>query len=159
MSWKLTAGSAAAFLFLSVIVSGDSNRPEVVTNPPPAVNATMTWMPDSSAWLVEGKVKPSYRGFGGNVRLVCLPYATLTGGGGLEAGAASVDACGNFAFSIFTPVGGPNQLAPTFVCMFVVHVDATSQPQLCSGKTSLPDAPADPNGTAPCSGGYCPTAP
>jgi len=89
---------------------------------------------------------------------MCLPYASLTNAqftGGFVSPPATVDSCGNFAFQ-FSPTGFP-QLDATYFCTFVAHVDATIK-QLCNGKVPG-DAPSDPNGTAPCSGGFCPTVP
>ncbi|HET7340544.1 MAG TPA: hypothetical protein VFL90_03705 [Methylomirabilota bacterium] len=41
------------------------------------------------------------------------------------------------------------------MCFFVTHVNVTNK-QMCNGKPAG-DAP-DPNGTGPCSGGFCPGA-
>ncbi len=71
---------------------------------------------------------------------------------------ASVNSCGDFAFPV-SFAGSAPQLDPTYFCNFVVHVDGNKAPQACN-KAPNPDLipPADPNGTAPCSGGFCPEA-
>lgn len=141
---------------------------QVVTNPTPAVTATMALSSASQGcfvWNVAGKVKPSYRGFGATVNLLCETYTSI-GNGGIVfpntsdgPGAANVDACGNFNFNIVF-CGDSPQLDNNYFCTFVVHVDGAATPNACNGKSSLPDAlPEDPNGTAPCAGGFCPSAP
>lgn len=155
----------------SLAVTASSSQ--VVTNPTPAVAATMTLSSAVSngcfTWNVAGKVKPSYRGFGATVSLLCERYDSIGNGGivfpqqnpecdGL-CSPSPVDACGNFNFDIH--VCGPSpQIDNNYFCTFVVHVDGAATPNACNGKSSLPDAPPeDPNGTAPCSGGFCPSAP
>jgi hypothetical protein len=146
---------------------------EVVTNPAPALAATMS-LTGSDAncfyWSVSGKVSPAYRGYGANVTLVCQPYSGFgSGGSGVTFGRQpcdtdfcpgnNVDACGNFSFPAQV-CGSSPQFAPDFVCNFIVHVDGTATPQACSGRAVIPDGPPqDPNGSAPCSGGLCPTSP
>lgn len=147
---------------------------EVVTNPTPAVSATMMLTASDGTcftWTVSGKVKPAYRGHGANVKLVCQQYATLESGGtavvfpadacdgGVCGSSTNVDACGNFAFDARI-CGGSPQLDNSNFCVFVVHVDDSKAPQACSSKPSPTDGPPqDPNGTAPCSGGLCPASP
>lgn len=121
-----------------------------------------------SVWLVNGKVKPAYRGFGSSVKLLCQKYDSIGTGQNIltfpndcesPPCAAQADACGNFAFN--AKICGPSpQLDNTFFCTFVVHVDGEATPSACNSPTAPPDSPpADPNGTAPCSGGFCPNAP
>jgi hypothetical protein len=145
-------------------------KSQVVTNAAPAVNASMTLVsadPVSGfTWQVSGKVRPEFRGFGASAHLVCTQYnALLTGSGatlvfpqdngGPFFSGPNVDACGNFSFLIRV-VGDSPQLDPTFVCNFVVHADGPQSPQSCGEHSTT--SGADPNGTAPCSGGYCPGA-
>jgi hypothetical protein len=143
---------------------------QVVTNPTPAVAATMALSPATDnqgcfVWNVAGKVKPSYRGFGAAVNLLCESYDSIGAGGLVFPNtcdgpcAAIVDACGNFNFDIHV-CGASPQIDNNYFCTFVVHVDGAATPNACNGKSSLPDAlPEDPNGTAPCAGGFCPSAP
>lgn len=162
---RTKVGSLIVLCLLVAALVRAAATSEVVTNPTPAVNATMELTSSSGEvffWTVRGKVKPAYRGFGATVKLLCEEYATLEGGGVprlVAGGQNNVDACGNFSFNAV--VAGPSpQLDPSFVCFFVVHVDGNSAPQACSSKSTPPDAfPQDPNGTAPCSGGLCPNAP
>jgi hypothetical protein len=149
------------------------NGTEVVTNPTPAVSATMTLTGSSEScyfWTVSGKVKPAYRGHGASVSLVCQPYNGFgNGGGGVVFGGtrscdgdycvSNVDACGNFSFPA-TVCGASPQFSPDNVCTFIVHVDDSKAPQACSQKPPPIDGPPqDPNGSAPCSGGLCPNSP
>jgi len=174
------AKTIVAFVLFAIaaaaLVTAAANS-EVVTNPTPAVSATMTLtgavpLGDGNTgytWNVQGKVKPAYRGFGSDVRLVCQPYASIRNGSddgrivlgpGCEIDSfcgASVDACGNFTFDA-TIVRQTPQLDNSYVCMFVVHVDGSKAPQACNGRTTAGDFPSDPNGSAPCSGGFCPSA-
>ena len=155
---------------VTVFTAGDT---VVVTNPTPAASATMKLVGavgGSYTWTVSGKVKPAYRGFGANVKLVCQQYVSLvgqpvpplvfpSGGCGLDdfSCGPNVDACGNFSFNVVTTP--TPQLDNSNFCYFVVHVDGNAVPNACN-KSSVPDSfPADPNGTAPCSGGFCPEAP
>jgi hypothetical protein len=136
----------------------------VVTNATPAVSATMQLLSSTGGcftWQVTGKLKPGFRGFNADVRLVCATYSTIVSGGTPQVfptTPASVDACGNFAFDA-TVCGASAQLDPSFVCNFVTHVDGTSAPQACNGKIPGPASVDDPNGSAPCSGGLCPDQP
>lgn len=150
-------------LLAAVLLRAAANS-VVVTNPAPAVSATMQLLGASDGvytWNVSGKVKPAYRGFGATVKLLCQQYAALENGGpSVVAGGSqnNVDACGNFSFN--TSVAGSAQLDNSYVCGFVVHVDGSSAPNACSSKSAPPDAfPDDPNGTAPCAGGLCPNVP
>jgi hypothetical protein len=172
------AGLIAICVFgASVIVADDH---EVVSNPPTALSATMTLFTDSnnfSTWTVQGKVSPHFRGVGANVHLLCVPFANLTTGlSGVQVWPAStcanaldcasdpanVDSCGSFSFQI-VPSQSTLQLDNTFYCAFVVHADSTKTPPPCSSVSPPPavvsDSIVDPNGSAACSGGYCPTAP
>ena len=160
----LCAGSAG-----SVLGAGNS---VVVTNPTPAVTATSQLLGFNGQCYttsISGKVKPAYRGHGASVRLVCNQYPNIRiamkvfggqqacGDAFCEGEGANVDACGNFNISFCddTP-----QLDPSWVCHFVVHVDDSKSPQACGQKPApIDDAPVDPNGSAPCSGGYCPASP
>ena len=140
----------------------------IVTNPAPAVAASMQLVSSDGqcfTWQVTGKLKPSYRGFGAEVRLICGTPESLAAGGATPGFSncdgpcppALADACGNFSFSAV--VCGSPQLDPSHVCFFTVHLDTTRAPNACN-KSAPPDAfPQDPNGTAPCSGGLCPDAP
>ena len=167
---------AATAIALGICLVGNvaAGNGVVVTNPTPAVTATaelLAFDPGRScyAWTITGKVKPSYRGHGASVSLVCAPYAMPSAAkvfGALQtcqdspfcgADATNVDACGNFSFNVCDNV---QQLDPSYLCHFVVHVDDSKAPQAC-GQKPVPvlDSPMDPNGSAPCSGGYCPNAP
>ncbi|SRR6266550_8024589 len=165
LSW-----GAIGVALLSVSISGDSQS-VVVTNPPPAVQATMQLVNSSNGifvWNVQGKLKPSYRGFGADIHLVCQRYNDVIGQVGNSplvfpvcdqfGCPGSVNSCGDFAFPV-SFAGSAPQLDPTYFCNFVVHVEGSKAPQACN-KAPNPDliAPADPNGTAPCSGGFCPEA-
>ena len=159
---RTTVGSLIVLCLLVAALVRAAANSVVVTNPTPAVSATMELVGSSGDiffWNIRGKVKPAYRGFGATVKLLCQQYATLENGGApivFGGDQNNVDACGNFAFN-----NAPSpQLDNSFVCFFVVHVDGTSAPQACSSKSAPPDAlPEDPNGTAPCSGGLCPNSP
>jgi hypothetical protein len=161
-------GSVIAVCLLGAGLAA-SNGDVIVTNPTPAVSATMGLSASGSCfdWNVHGKVKPAYRGHGASVKLVCQPYSTLgtnvlvfgAGCGNDEFCPPNVDACGNFSFNIIT-CGSSPQLDNSYVCNFIVHVDDTQAPQACSDKSFPPDGtPGDPNGSAPCAGGFCPSAP
>jgi hypothetical protein len=150
------------------VTVGTASSSVVVTNPAPAVTATMAPVSvgECVTWNVSGKLKPSYRGFGSQVRLVCSEPDVLANGGPPTVSfpqcdgpcPAFADACGNFSFNA-TVCGGGGQINSGNVCFFVVHLDGTSSPSACN-KTPPPDAfPQDPNGTTPCSGGLCPEAP
>ena len=161
---RTKVGSVIAMCLLVAALVGAAARMEVVTNPTPAVSATMELASSSGGvftWIVSGKVKPSYRGFGATVQLVCQRYDALENGGTaiVYGNPQNVDGCGNFSFS--APfVGTSPQLDNSFFCFFVVHVDGNNSPQACNGRIVTPDAvPDDPNGTAPCSGGLCPDSP
>jgi hypothetical protein len=170
-------GIASVLCLLTAGVGRAGNAPEIVTNPTPAVSATMT-LSDANGcpnWTVRGKVKPAYRGHGANVSLVCLPDTCATGSvctgvlvfppsQGCDFDVcplpANVDACGNFTFDIPLACGAPVQLDNSYVCMFVVHVDDSKSPQSCGNNNTAGVAPVqDPNGSCPCSGAYCPTSP
>jgi hypothetical protein len=140
-------------------------KTEVVTNSRPALNASMTLGTDSNGcftWQVSGKVRPEFRGAGATVHLVCAQYNDL--GRSLVFPAqcddrfcqgVNVDACGNFTF-LANFCGTSPQLDPSFVCNFVVHVDAPQSPQSCNEPPGAAASGTDPNGSAPCSGGLCP---
>jgi hypothetical protein len=170
MQTRNAAGAIALCLLSAGLVWAVPVAPEVVTNPTPALSATMTLAGvsgDCFTWNVQGKVKAAYRGFGARVQLLCMPYSSLQQGGCAGAqvfpvceGACpqNVDACGNFAFDATTCGTGP-QLDNTNFCTFVVHVDGSSSPQSCGNNTNNSGPVQDPNGTAPCSGGLCPNSP
>jgi hypothetical protein len=142
----------------------------VVTNSQPAASASMQLVSSDGqgcfVWNVTGKVKPSLRGFGSVVQLRCERFfptgsadvLTFPNGGTCDGPCyASVDGCGNFAFD-FSVCGLGQQLDNSYYCTFVAHVDAASS-KAC-GSAPPPDAaPKDPNGTAPCAGGFCPDGP
>jgi hypothetical protein len=175
MRSKIAAGVIALCLGVAGLVRANNSNNKVVTNPTPAVSATMELTSSDGAsftWTVSGKVKPAYRGHGANVKLLCQDYASLGRGGTAivfppdpcrenfcEAD-ANVDACGNFSFQA-TVVGTSPQFPPTSFCTFVVHVDDAKTPGACSSKPPPNDGtpPEDPNGSAPCSGGLCPDSP
>src|SRR3954469_10595206 len=97
-------------LLVAALVGAAANS-VVVTNPTPAVSATMQLVGNSGDiffWNVAGKVKPAYRGFGATVKLVCQRYATLEAGGTpyVFGNGNNVDACGNFSLS--AQVAGPS---------------------------------------------------
>jgi hypothetical protein len=162
----------ALCLSASGIAVAQGNGKVVVTNPTPAVTATAELLgTDSQGCYVtqfSGKVKAAYRGHGANVRLVCQKY-TLGAAPvvfpfcepddpSCNAAAPNVDACGNFTFSANLCGVGP-QLDPSYVCNFLVHVDSSKSPMACQKAPPADVFPADPNGTAPCSGGLCPNSP
>jgi hypothetical protein len=168
-------GFFAAVLCAAGVVSAASSN-KVVTNPTPAVSATMelvAFADNQFVWEVSGKVKPGYRGFGANVKLVCQQYnnigslnnpplvfpqcTTNDGRGFCDPDAPNVDGCGNFTFQVRSTTAN-GQLANTAFCNFVVHVDTAHQPSACSARFTRGEPPEDPNGTAPCSGGFCPDA-
>jgi len=170
----ITTVAFVVFAVVTATLVTASGNSTIVTNPTPALSAAMTLTGSSPAgdfyfWNVQGKVKPAYRGFGGDVRLVCTPYASLLAGGNagqvvlgpscgdLNFCAPTIDACGNFNFN--ATVGGAPQLDNGYVCTFIVHVDASKTPQACNKPPAPGDFPSDPNGSAPCSGGLCPDAP
>jgi hypothetical protein len=150
-----------------VVVAG--NGAQQVTNPGPALSASMQIIGtdgDCTTWQVSGKVKPSYRGFGSTVQLVCQNYNSIGFGGTTvfpqgecDGPCASFpDPCGNFTFNA-TICGDNPQLDNSHFCTFVVHVDTAHQPQACGKAPPTDTLPPDPNGSAPCSGGICPDAP
>jgi hypothetical protein len=154
-----------------VVWAASSNK--VVTNPTPAVSATMELAASADSngcftWNVSGKLKPSYRGFGSSIQLVCQKFRSIGTANDLlvfpNEGqcdgpcAAQADACGNFSFQIHT-CGVSPQLDNSYYCSFIAHVDAAQQPQACSVRQTRGDMPEDPSGSAPCSGGFCPEAP
>ena len=70
-------------LLVAALVRAAANT-EVVTNPTPAVSATMELISYGGGFFnrnVSGKVKPAYRGFGETVKLLCQKYDTLESGG------------------------------------------------------------------------------
>src|SRR4051794_29312928 len=94
-----------------------------VTNPEPVVSASMTLVGAESniavcspgqtlfTWDVTGKLKPSFRGFSSDIKLVCTTFAALVQGGPpavvfpqicndgcRPAPVDALDACGNFEF-------------------------------------------------------------
>ena len=160
-----------AFCLCAAGVVGAASSDKVVTNPTPAVSATMDATSDGQGcvvWTVNGKVKPAYRGFGASVQLVCQKFPSV-GACDLQTfpnnncdgpcPPAQADACGNFSFTIRTCDPNP-QLDNTNICTFLVHVDQAHVPNACSNKPPPPDTfPPDPNGSAPCSGGFCPDSP
>ena len=164
---------AAVAISLGLCVAGNAvaGSAVVVTNPTPAVTATSELVGFNGQCYITsitGKVKPAYRGHGASVRLVCAPYAnpsaTKVFGGEAncqgqvfcEGEPTNVDACGNFSIAVCDVA----QLDPSYVCHFVVHVDDMKAPQACNQKpVQVLDSPTDPNGSAPCSGGYCPNSP
>jgi hypothetical protein len=178
---------ALALLLLPAVLvyqnSGDSTQNEVVTNPPTALSATMSSATDAltgcTTWTARGKVKPTFRSEGGTtVRLVCTAFCALNGNCGAappptlvfpqcladilgSCPPAPVDSCGKFSFTVATvcPPQLP-QLDPGYSCNFVVHTDLSKgAPQSCASGNANQPPPADPNGSAPCSGGYCPVSP
>jgi len=171
---------ALALLLLPAVLvyqnSGNSTQNEVVTNPPTALSATMSSATDAitgcTTWTVSGKVNPKFRSEGGTtVTLVCTRFACLNGGCLDQStlvfpctengcGSAPVDSCGKFSFTVRPSCEGPPQLDPAYFCNFVVHTDLSKgAPQSCASGNPNQPPPADPNGSAPCSGGFCPASP
>ena len=167
------AATAIAVCFLGPGRAG-AEAPEVVTTSSPALSATMQLVGQfdgCSHWLVTGKVKAAYRGHFGNVSLACMRNDCLLSGcpgevtlrfpperATIPGPPGTVDGCGNFAFAVQS-CGGAPQLDSSYVCMFAVQVDGDSAPQSCGNNNPPPGPVEDLNGTAPCSGGFCPTAP
>ena len=164
----------SSVIYLLLVTGALSQSSVVVTNPPPAVHATMSLAPDVLTWIVEGKVTPAYRGRGASVTLVCAPVACEAGGGSCSVfvvGSSNglndqpVNSCGNFSFDVFPAVDSSGNPAPfiappDYECHFIVHVSNGIAPACRSGKPSVPsDPPVVLNSTAPCSGGLCPGAP
>ena len=174
---RLNVGKVAALLCcIAGIVRADGrdrdgdrdDNTDVVTDTPPAATATMTKHKDDRgcpAFTVQGKVRKAYRGPGANVKLLCMSYNDLLNGGtptvfppagncdgNFCPGNNNVDAAGNFSFEINPGCEAPSQLDPTNFCVFVAHVDEKNRARTGGGG-------GDPNGSAPCSGGYCPPAP
>ena len=145
-----------------------------------AANATATLTSNNGcfAYTFSGKVRPDFRTNGQTtVSLVCTQACVLQGTcdpqtvpGNLVfpqctntnldvssfcGGPVVTNSCGDFSFTV--PAGSgtsPTQLDPGYVCNFVVHAAAVGTPSSCNGKTQPP--PQDPNGSAPCSGTFCP---
>lgn len=158
--------SAVSFCLVGVVYAegrsdrdrdNDRDDANVVTDVRPACTASMTLKQDAngcSSWTVRGQVRKPYRGPGAAVKLHCQTFSSLAGGGGTSLVFPSASACdappcpgdvnarGNFSFDIPICEGSP-QLPAGYVCVFVVHGD---------GQT-------DPNGSAPCSGEFCPNSP
>jgi hypothetical protein len=169
---RIHVGFFAAVLCAAGVAWAASNN-KTVTNGPPVANISMELAPSTDGqgcfvWEVTGKMKPSYRGWGSSIQLVCQPYNLIGSGQGLVAYpngcerdgpcAAQADACGNFNFQIHV-CGTTPQLDQTNYCTFIAHVDQAHQPSACSSKQIRGDVPEDPSGSAPCSGGFCPDAP
>ena len=177
MSPKIAGSLFALCLFGAALVRADSTSHEVVTNPPTALSAIASSTTDANActtWTFSGKVSPKFRSEGGtSVRLVCQRFCSLEGACSSQPPIvlpasdsegqppANVDSCGNFSFSVVSGCNGDAaQLDPTYFCVFVVHTDVTKgAPNSCSNGKGNQPPPADPNGSAPCSGGYCPNSP
>ncbi len=136
----------------------DRDDANVVTDVPPACTASMTLNQDAngcSFWTVLGRVRKPYRGPGAEVKLLCQTFSSLAGGEGTSFVApdssacdaspcpGDVDARGNFSFDIHPICEGSPQLPAGYFCVFVVHGDGQK----------------DPNGSAPCSGDFCPDSP
>jgi len=133
------------------------------------LSAMMTTDSASCSVSVGGSLDPKFKGADTAVDLVCQSATCPTCGNGImvvgtthqcnnEGCFSSVDQCtGKFAFTLFggvDPSGNcqlPHAAAGT-VCYFVAHVSSTNRQQ-CNGGTNSDGS--DPNGTAPCSGGYC----
>jgi len=153
---------------------------DVVTSAPNALNATMSSTYDNNSgfttFTAQGKVSPKFRSEGGtSVILACTKFCALIGTCTTDPNptvrfpscndnsvtcAASVDSCGNFSFQ-WRVFGTLPQLDSGYSCRFIVNTDVSKGvPQSCN-KTPTGDLliPKDPNGSAPCSGGYCPVAP
>ncbi len=148
----------------------DDSDAQVVTNTPPAARATMTLQTNEngcSVWTVQGKVRKVFRGRGAKAKLLCMPFNELGNGGtgtvfppdecDSEVCPGDVDSAGNFTFQIRPSCEGSPQLGPTNFCVFIVHVDEKSDAPN-SSTVGNPNSPpgGDPNGSAPCTGGYCP---
>ena len=127
-----------------------------------------------TTWTFSGKVSPKFRSEDGtSVRLVCQTFCSLQGiclqqlpivfpvSDSDNQPPPNVDSCGNFSFSVLSGCNGnPVQLDPNYFCVFVVHTDVTKgAPNSCSNGKGNQPPPGDPNGSAACSGGYCPSSP
>src|SRR5262245_52620431 len=81
MTRHLRIGRLIAICLLAYAVVGTaSSNSIVVTNPTPAVAATMALTRADTGcftWSVSGKLKPAYRGFNAAVQLVCQSYDQL----------------------------------------------------------------------------------
>jgi hypothetical protein len=174
---------ALALLLLSAVLVYPDSTHEVVTNPPTALSATMSSGTDAitgcTTWTASGKVSPKFRSEGGtSVRLVCTLFCALNGNcppgspaptlrfpvcadNSSACSPAPVDSCGKFSFTVATVCPPqPPQLDAGYSCNFVVNTDVTKgAPQSCASGNANQPPPADPNGSAPCSGGYCPNSP
>src|SRR5258706_10877463 len=94
------------------------------------------------SWFGRGKLKPSFRGFDSDVKLVCTTFTNLTQGGPpnfvfgpsrfcdgpCDPNNHPPDPCGNFSFpaQVCTENG---RLGPEFVCTFVAHLQSERAPQ------------------------------
>src|SRR3954468_2991437 len=90
---KMLGLIAACCLFTGggLVWAGGSTH---VSNPEPVVTASMTLVSTESnmcsngktlfSWKVTGKLKPSFRGFTSNIKLVCTTFAALERGGAPE---------------------------------------------------------------------------
>src|SRR5258708_6954106 len=78
---RKNAGSLFALcLFIATFVRA-GNGSIVVSHPPPAVTAMMSFDSATCSWTVDGHVNPAFKGFGGVVSLVCMPFSCLANGG------------------------------------------------------------------------------
>ena len=121
-------------------------------------------------WDVTGKLKPRFRGFYSDIKLVCNTFAGIEQGGApaltfpsacnsdgcfpTQSG-DSLDACGNFEFHARF-CGDSPQLSNDYVCTFVAHLRGDKSPQSCNKAPPPTDQLPDPNGSGPCGGGLCP---
>jgi len=135
----------------------------VASNPTPVLQASMQLVSQEGqcfTWQVTGKVKPAFRGFNSEVRLVCSTPDALANGTAptfvfpqCEDGPcpAFTDSCGNFQFSAVV-CGNNAQVDPANVCFFTAHINGSKMPQACGKQPPPEDLPSDPNGSQPCGG-------
>ena len=161
-----------------LVYAGNSTQ---VTNPEPVVAASMTLVkaepcptPNNAnltlfTWDVTGKLKPKFRGFYSDIKLVCNTFGGIEQGGApaftfpsqcnsdgcFQTSVDSLDACGNFEFHAQF-CGTSPQLDDNHVCTFVTHLRGDKSPQSCNKAPPPTDQLPDPNGSGPCGGGLCP---
>src|SRR4051812_4067032 len=141
---KMLGVTAACYLFTAGGPAWAGTTVQV-SNPQPVVSASMTLVSAESNnfncapgqtlfnWDVTGKLKPSFRGFSSDIKLVCTTYAALVQGGPpamvfpqlcndgcAPVGLDALDACGNFEFRAQF-CGTSPQLGSEYVCTFVAH--------------------------------------
>ena len=172
-------------LVLGIIAAGVSIGAGVVwagsgvaTNPVSPLSASMQLVSSYNNgqqtcfnWKVTGKVRPSFRGFGTQVQLICTTPANLGNGAPPTdifpnafvnsdnniqqcdgpCSPATADPCGNVTF--YAQVCGDSpKLDPSKVCFFTVHLENVRSPQSCNKQPPNDTFPPDPNGSQQCGG-------